>query len=231
MEQYRHFLEYMDAYVPMLAMKDNKPVFKNAPTHLPALESSTIIDALFEARRNGIYTWSDEIEQYLEQSKIDYSVRLFLKSSPLTPVRIDSGTQSMTVLTDIISRMKPCLVIIPGGSELSALTQSFDFLKSLNIENKNMSVLFRLSSSTNRQFNEFVKNNELNSPITDNTEVVFISSKLPKPMLQSNIKFNSVINMGFGGVHYSIKEYSNFHENQIYYTECISLKGNNHGIL
>ena len=115
--------------------------------------------------------------------------------------------------------MSPCLFVIPGGHELKKLSQAYEFLKMLGIPDEQQSVMFRLDSNIDKNFNNFVKETGLNSPITENTKVVFISSKIPKPVLKSNLKFNSVINMGFGGVHYSIRDYVGNHENLVYYTE------------
>jgi hypothetical protein len=78
-----------------------------------------------------------------------------------------------------------------------------------------MSVLFRLSAESGQKFNDFVKNEGLNGPITPETKVVFISTKLPKPLLKSGIKFNTIINLGYAMAHYTIKEYSRNHQNFI----------------
>ena len=99
-----------------------------------------------------------------------------------------------------------------------SMSKYFEFLHfisykySLNVEN------------AIADFNDFVKENKLNSPITEKTKIVFISSKLPKPFVKSKVKFNCVINLGFGGVHYSIKNFVENHENLIFYTEKKSQK-------
>jgi len=89
-----------------------------------------------------------------------------------------------------------------------------------------MSVMFRLPAETGKNFNDFVKNNQLNNPITDKTKIVFISSKLPKPVIKSKVKFNCVINLGLGGVHYTIKNFTENHENLINFSEKTKYEGN-----
>ena len=78
--------------------------------------------------------------------------------------------------------------------------------------------MFRLPTESNVNFNNFVKNNGLNTPIKDSTQIVFISSKLPKPVLKSKIKFHAIINLGFDNVHYTMRDFVKSHENVIFYS-------------
>ena len=110
---------------------------------------------------------------------------------------------------------------------MTKLTQVYTILKGFGLEDKNMSVLFRLSSETGRNFNNFVKNQGLNGPICDETKAVFISGKLPKTILKSGIRFNSIVNMGFSNAHYTLKEYSKKHQNLVYFDVTIKSQGFN----
>jgi preprotein translocase subunit SecD len=110
------------------------------------------------------------------------------------------------------------------ATEMEKLQLGYDFLKSIKVDKSEMSVMFRMPSESHKKFNDFIKENKLNSPISEKTKVVFISSKLPKPLIKSKIKFNSLINLGFGGVHYSIKNFVENQENCISYTEKILQK-------
>jgi hypothetical protein len=210
---------HMDEFVPMLVLDQEKPVFLNISKNVPNLQSTEILSAVFEARRRGIFIWSEEITEYLNSLDLDENVKKFLQAEANDNLYINCEKTPISCLTDIVTHMSPCLFVIPGGSEFVKLTQAYEFLQTQGIANENISVMFRLDSKIEEKFNIFVKENKLNSPITENTKVVFISSKLPKPVLNSNIKFNAVINMGFGGVRYSIREYVGNHENLIYYTE------------
>jgi hypothetical protein len=115
--------------------------------------------------------------------------------------------------------MGPCLVVIPGGSEIDTTRTAYEFLSGIGIKNDEMSVMFRLPSGPTEIFNKFVKDNELNSPITENTKIVFVSSKLPKPVLKSKIKFNGIINLGFSNVHYTMRDFVGKHENLVFYSK------------
>jgi hypothetical protein len=123
--------------------------------------------------------------------------------------------QGIFALKTMLQHCKPCLVIIPGGSEEEKITRIYNVLQGCGIEDKNMSVLFRLPNETGKKFNDFVKNQGLNGPISDETKIVFVSTKLPKPLIKSGIKFNGIINMGYAMAHYTLKEYTKNHQNFI----------------
>jgi len=218
-EQANVIQEHMEEFVPMLALEGEKPVFKNIPKNLPKLEATDTMQALFEARRKGITAWSDEIFDKFDSLGVTPVVKSFLNSDPGEHFYIDSAIEPISCLSPFIKNMGPTLFIIPGGNEFAKLKTAYSFLKSEGFENKDISVMFRLDSKIDQNFNNFVKENELNSPIGENTKVVFISSKMPKPVLKSNIKFHSVINMGYDAVHYSIRDFMKNHENLIVYSE------------
>jgi hypothetical protein len=219
LEQRKIIWNEIGNHVPMLDIENGLPVFRNIFTNFPKLEATEIVPAMFEARRRGISTWSDAVVEKFNNANINEFTRAFLKSEVDDYLHINCEKNDISCLGEIITYMSPCMFVIPGGSELKKLTQVYEFLKTSGIDNHEMSVMFRLDSKIDKNFNNFVKDNKLNLPIAENTKVVFISSKLPKPVLKSKIHFNSVINMGFGGVHYSIRDYVGNHENLIFYTE------------
>lgn len=218
-EQVDAICEHMEEFVPMLALDQEKPVFKNISKNIPPLEATNITEALFEARRRGIVTWSDEIIEKFSGLGLDPVVKDFLDSDPGLEFSVNSEKMPISCLSTFVSLLSPTLFIIPGGNEIKKVEQAYEFLRSQGIENKDMSVMFRLDSKTDQKFNNFVKDHGLNSPIGKNTKIVFISSRMPKPVLKSNIKFHSVINMGHEAVHYSIRDFIKNHENLIYYSE------------
>ena len=217
-------LQNIDLHVPMLMVKDNGLKFVNISKNIPELTTSNILEALFVARRYGISIWDETISNFLDSDMVTPMVREFLKTDPDENFHIDIKNTPISDLEIFVKYLGPTVVVIPGGSEMEKLQLAYDFLKSIDIDNTEMSVMFRLPSETHKKFNDFVKENKLNSPITEKTKIVFISSKLPKPFVKSKVKFNCVINLGFGGVHYSIKNFVENHENLIFYTEKKSQK-------
>jgi hypothetical protein len=221
----------LDRYVPMLVSAENGLKFVNISKNLPDLESKDIISALFEARKKGIFTWDTTVSDHLDNSEISQITKDFLKTDPGENFHVNSENTPLFELADIVKYMSPCLIVIPGGSELEKLKMSCAFLKEIGVAEDEMTVMFRLPSTSDLNFNEFVRNNNLNSPITNNTKVVFVSSKLPKPVLKSKLHFNSVINLGHGNVHYTMRDFVTKHENMVFYSEKSKSRILNFGIM
>ena len=61
----------------------------------------------------------------------------------------------------------------------------YDFFRAL-VPIEQQSVLFRLDNETNRDFNKFVKEKNLNNWVEKYTKIVYINNKLSKVLLKSN---------------------------------------------
>ena len=208
-----------EKYVPILTIEDKILKFSNFSENLPPLESTDIMPALFEARQKGIFTWHDTISNYVESDEVDETTRDFLKSDPSDKIHLDSEILPISSLKNIVTHMTPSLFIVPGGSELEKLSNSLNFLKDNGFDNSEISVMFRMPTETHENFNNFIKQQGLNNPISEKTKIVFVSSKLPKPVINSKIKFHCVINLGINNVHYTLRDFIKNHENLISYAE------------
>ena len=217
--QCRAIIKNMEQHVPMMILENNRPKLVNVPENVPELVNTNTLAAVFEARRAGILTWSDEVDQQLTDAGISEEIKSFLTNDYNVKTLINSQTTIIDCLAPIVKYMSPCLFVIPGGSELEKLIVSYEFLSRHNIPDQGMSVMFRLPSMEGGDFNNFVKNHNLNSPITEETKIVFIGTKLPKSILKSKIKFNSVINLGQHSAHHTIQEFLSNHENVVVFTE------------
>jgi hypothetical protein len=230
-DQINVILQNIDQYVPMLVAEKNALKFVNNSQNMPKIEAESVVKSLFHARKCGIFIWDDQVEQQLISADVDPVIVKFLKSSPSTPFQVNCETTSIFSLAALVQHMSPCLFVVPGGSELEKLDLGYTFLKSIDVADSDISVMFRLPNDTNNSFNKFVKEHQLNSAITENTKIVFISSKLPKTVLKSKIQFNSVINLGFSGVHYTIRDYVGTHHNLVYFSENKKQKEFNFGYM
>ena len=216
-EQVQNIISNMEKYVISLGVNNSIPYLKNSNKFIPELESVDILEAIFEARRKGIFVWDEQVSEFVENIQ-NTTTKEFLKSAADDTIIIDPEFSSILSLADLIKYMSPTLFVIPGINELENLKESFNFLTQIGIKNEEMSVMFRLPSNTNENFNNFVKEHQLNSPITEKTRIVFVSGKLTKPILKSKIKFHTVINMGFPNVHYTLKDYVKNQENVVFFT-------------
>ena len=220
LDQVKEITTTFEKYIPILTKTENNEILvKNSPKNLPPIQATEDLAALFEARRRGISVWDAYFEEYLMSDSINSATRAFLKTDPSEQVLIDSQKYEISSISDIVRNMLPALFIIPGGSELEKLEMAHKFLNGIGIVDEEISVMFRLPSETDKKFNDFVKNNNLNSSLGPHTKVTVVSGKIPKPVFKQNIKFHSIINLGHGNVHYTMKDFVSKHENMVYYSE------------
>ena len=222
--QFKEIHNNLDKYVPMLVLENNELKLVNISKNTPILKSKDILSAVFEARKYGVVTWDSEVSNFIESDRVQHITRGLIKTEPGENYHVNPENTKISDLKQIIEYMSPCLFVIPGGSEMEKTEMSYEFLSSMGIRNDEISVMFRMPSTTHKKFNDFVKNNNLNNSITTDTKVVFVSSKMPKPVLKSKIKFNSVINLGFGNVHYTMRDFVGKHENLVFYSSSAKQK-------
>jgi len=209
----------IEQYVPMISLNGEKLEFLNISPKIAQPANSNIIENLFYARKLGIFTWDEAIENSEEWQSADPVVRKFLQTDPRGEFSINLEKTTISSIKDIVKHLSPVLFLIPGGTELEKMEQSLDFLKTIGISNEEVSVLFRLPNETGGKFNNFIRENNLNSPVTENSKAVFISSKVPKTIIEKKIKFNAVVNFNFYNIHYSIKNLLKWHHNVIHMME------------
>ena len=194
----KQIMHSVEDYVPMVTYCDEKLEYRNVPDTVPILDTTNVISAAFFARANGIITYDSNLSAAIEAADDDVLVKSFLKNSGLAePFEVKKSQHSFDAVCKILSHSFPTIIVVPGGSELEKTTMCVQALERLGIDHKDMSVLFRLPSKTDSEFNQYVRENSLNSAIGKHTKVVFISGKLPKPVLTSGIQFNSAVNVGW----------------------------------
>jgi hypothetical protein len=183
------------------------------------------------AKQYGISTWDESIETAISDISINDLTKLYFKSGTTTTINVDNKLFGLEDFKDIIDFSKTTLFVIPGGSELDTLKLSYEFLKSIGITNDTMTVLFRLDSSAGKMCNDFVKDNALNNPLTENIKIVFISARVPKPLLASRLPLDVIINLGTNSAHYTVKNLIQNHHNVLNYTIERPKKENNFGYM
>jgi hypothetical protein len=217
--QINEIIKNIEKYVPILVAENDGVKIRNFPQNLPIFPSENILKSVFEARKLGVFTWDETISSYLNNQISNPVVKTFLDQDPGENIHVDCEKTEIFALRELIEYMSPTLFVLPGGSELEKLQLSYELLKSIGVDNSKISVMFRLSREIDTNFNDFVKINNLNNPITNDTAVVFVSSKFPKPVLKSSIKFHLVINMGQNNVHYTMRDFIKNHENLVFFSE------------
>lgn len=141
-------------------------------------------------------------------------------------VFISNQTYNLNRVSETILELNrfPLLVVLPDVdsdnlSNLSSIHQTFNGF----VDNSEMSVLFRLDNQTNSDFNDYIKKNNLNSPVDKDTKIVYInSSNVPKPLIQSNWRPSAVLLLSSTRQHTRVSTYSESVDLIIHYDETPS---------
>lgn len=211
-DQYEDIINNLEKYIPELILDNKIPKIANPTPGMPEITELELLPAIFQARKFGVNYWSDEIDQYVSSDAVDPVTAEFLRST--NPINLEKNDGKC--LENIIKYLSPSLFIIPGGSEFSKIREIYNIVHANNIDVKNVSVLFRLPNETGKNFNDFVKNQGMNAPITEGTKIVCISNKLPKTIFKSKIEFNSIVNFGYDNAHYSLRDFVKNQENLVF---------------
>jgi hypothetical protein len=219
-DEIAELLEKIEDFAPMVVEDNNTFSFKNVSPTIPQPGSANVVESLLLAKHYGISTWDENIEKRLENDPIPPILTKFLNETEPNSLEFDVSNTSIDQFTDLFKYNLPALIIIPGFNEFFTLKFWVSWLKAQNIKEEDMSVMFRLSNDSGSMFNDLVKQNNLNSPVGENTKVIFISQKMPKPLIKEKINFKLILNLGsLSGVHYSISTFLDNRLDVIRYTD------------
>ncbi len=213
-------LEKIEDHVPLVVHEGDHFYFKNVHPSVPQPSGNDLTETLLLAKQYGISTWDETVEKLKENANFSPILTSFLQETTPNSIEFDTNENSVDQLKELFKYNLPAMIIIPGHDEFFTLKFWTLWLKNQGFEEKDISVLFRLSNDTGSMLNDFVKKYNLNNPVEENTKIVFVSQKIPKPLIKSGIDFKLILNLGsLSGVHYSISTYLENRPDVIRYTD------------
>jgi hypothetical protein len=218
-DQLNEVYNNVEKYIPLLDKIDEIYQLRNVHMRIPKIFEKNLIKSLFTARQYGILSWSNSVEKDLIDQSVDTLILHFLRHTEKNefPVNLDEIDQKN--LENLIKNLLPCVFFIPAGSELSMTIYTLEILKNTGVANTDVSVLFRLPNNTNSDFNIFVRENGLNSPLSEDTKAVLISQKIPKTFFPSADRFKTAIIYNKYHAHYTTKDFLKNFQNIIEITK------------
>ena len=208
-------------YLPLLDYDDG--IFlKNANKFLSKFfqdnKKDELIQDSFLARTMKI-SLSEKIKSKIDSSSVDpLTKKLLLEDKNKFLVHKNSKIKHTDIaksLADIKSY--PALIILDDDEKSDiSLEDWYNSLKDSGINNSEISVLFR--STENVKFNEFIKNNQLNNLLDENTKIVFIRNKVPKIIYKLNVDFKIIVSANSFYAHYTAQNYINTHPMVLFYS-------------
>ena len=208
--------ENIEDHMPMVSITDGIYHLKNAHKNIPELSTTSLPHALFYARKYGITTWDDNVESQCQT--LNNTTKTILSKTNKDTVWFNSTVTKIDDFADLLRYAGPTIICVPGGSELDLTKNWVNLALSLGIAIENISVLFRLPHEQ-ASFNQYVRDQGLNNPIIDTTQIVFVSTKINKPLVKSGIQFSTMINLGhYNYVHFSMSVLASSLPNVIHYS-------------
>lgn len=209
-------LDNINDHAPMVVKDGSTYGFKNASSKIAAYDTDNVIDFLFYAKHRGITTWDESVDEDFKNASDSPVIRSILNS--INALYIDSNTYEIKEFDDVLKFSGPTLIIIPGGSEIEHTVKWHQHALDCGITNDQIAVLFRTPNQSSGGFNQYVRENNLNNEISENTRLVFVSTKIPKPLVKSGIKINTIINLGYySQIHFSMSVLLQSPPNIVYY--------------
>lgn len=172
-------------YIPTLIKENNFYKFNNLPNNEKMFDN--LSDALFEAKKSGVNSIDANIyssEEYKKYTAIEtkfFNDRKFI------------NIENINELKNLSKYLLPVIVMLPDNTELETLKECLEFFNSIGINDNEVSVLFRLSNTYNKDFNSYLKDRGINYLCNNTTKVIFIKKVIPKIIFQKNINHKTII--------------------------------------
>jgi hypothetical protein len=203
-------------YVPHVSKQDDEYTLRNASKNISIKNSNNLIEYLISAKNHGITAWDNSISTDLNNIKLDPITSTIINS--VDPIFIDSTIYNVDQFENLVKFGGPILIIVPGGSEIQHTRLWHETALKWGIDSYNMAVLFRMPNESHGSFNAYIREHNLNNDIHPDIKIVFASIKIPKPLVKSELRFNTVINLGYyRDLHYSMSVLLQSTPNIVYY--------------
>lgn len=185
---------------------------KTLDTYFNNHKTGKILSDIFLAKTLGISLSKKLIDTINSMNLNEKTVDLFLNKNSGKKI-----TYSDSTIKEYISSVDqwPLLFILSDDDRVDHLLNSWhNDLNDIGINNSQMSVLFR--STDNTKFNEYIKMNQLNNRVDENTKIVFIRNKIPKVLYKIDFKPKIIISSSTFYAHYSVQKTVDSHPFVIY---------------
>ena len=141
-----------------------------------------------------------ETKELVSSKKFLSSLTQKILDRQYSRINLDLNKWTLPQVTETILELRriPLLVVLPGGKEEETLNQLHETHKLFKniIDEKEISVLVRCKNSTafGKEFNDYVKDNQLNNSLAKRTKIVYITNKkIPKPLLTADWEPEAVL--------------------------------------
>jgi len=234
-EKIESILEKPENYVPYLDLEDGVVSVKNANRRcqefldekFKTVNDHNLLEFVDSAKIAGISLKTQKLLAKVENISPNEIVTKVC-SEGATRYRLNPEEYSLTELLTAVDTLNqwPLVIVIEETTYIFEMVKLMVEELSKFIPIEKMNVFFRLKNEQNghQQFNQFVKDNQLNNYIDSTTKVVFISrTKIPKPLLKADWRPHTAIitsNHDFGKLSAYLNDFSTVY----YYNNSVTMR-------
>lgn len=203
-------------------------IYNNKIEGLPDIAVKMLTDQLGQPDENNLHLYFDRKKLYglhyfenTEFKSISHLSNLIMQRTT-NSVTVNTKSFTLNELFFSILELKrfPLLVLINHSMPLADLVSIHQVTKNFVTDDEQVA-LCRTSNETNPEFNDYIRNNNLNNPLDKNTKVVYImNNKLPKTIFKEDWQPSCCLSLNYqlssGG---KVMPYVNTLDLQIYYDE------------
>ena len=228
--------ELLDYYDKVAALNEND--------HLPCVEDmqlknlhpngvASLEEELGKLTSDNIVLYKDRSLLYgihsfdnsLAESMKDYStLTQKVVARELPSVFVDKKSWTLDDIVNTLQELDryPLVILLDDDMPFDTLVETHKHFKNV-IPAEQISVLMRLESSKSNGFNEYIKECGLNSPVDNNTKIVYISrEKINKPLMKSDCSPRTMLMMQSQRVHTKLSYWTEDFDLVIHYDDEVS---------
>jgi hypothetical protein len=210
-------------------------VYKFKLQNLSDRATKYMISSIGEPTIDNLALYKDRQDQfglhYFDQDDLNNSLSNFTTLSKniinrtSTNVFVNNTKYTLNNVAESLLELNrfPLLVVLPENT--NPLDDLYDVHRALKgfIEDSESSVLFRLDNDNNAEFNNYIRKNNLNSPLDKTTKVVYISSNnITKPLLKSEWRASATLLMSSHRLLNKVKTYVDESDLVIHFDDSVS---------
>ena len=201
-------LENEAQYTSYISYNDSVTI-ANSTFTIPDNIKNDLLNVIFYVKRLAIKSYDQLFYNQCKQLNLEKYLALLSEDR--------KNIRDKDILKNIV-RYNKVLFILSQGNELNSIKFIKTIIEDSGIDIKLISTLTRLKSNydNGKKYNEFIKDNLWNNTLSDQTKIVILSDKLPKPLFPY-LNFDFIITLSSTVTHSYLKSYMTDHPGIISY--------------
>jgi hypothetical protein len=180
---------------PILAYHDDQFYYKNSQCLSFDMQPECIDHAIISSSFSGVKMYDDNIQSKIDSGQVNSLISTVSQHYGKGQLYLDNRTK-LKDFNKLFRYTEKSLFVIPYHNEMNIFGRIHRELNLSGILDEEISVLFRLPNPPGLEFNQYVKNKQLNNQAQTNTRALFIREKIPKQLkdLDPHIDIIFVVN-------------------------------------